>query len=236
MTPEARAARERKQKIFVAVGGVFLLVLLAIQLPKLLGGSGGSEVAAPATATTAAPVVTPPAGSGATVPVSLPASTASRTAKLTSFGLFKLKDPFVQQVTASTAPAEGGTGSASTAARSVAKDAKKPPETATKCTLVQRATAAPALTIVSVNGQRQALEPGGTFPSADPVFVLVAEHPGSKSVEIGVVGGAYSGGSKTTKLAVGKPLTLVNTATGARYRVVLVAAGSGSTSKPAPPK
>ena len=50
MTPEERAARERKQKIFVVVGGVLLLGLLAIQLPKLLGGSG--ETAAATTPTT----------------------------------------------------------------------------------------------------------------------------------------------------------------------------------------
>ncbi len=52
MSPEARAARERKQKIFVAIGGVVLLALLAFQLPKLLGGS--EPTAAPAATTTAA--------------------------------------------------------------------------------------------------------------------------------------------------------------------------------------
>ena len=69
MTPEARAARERKQKIFVVVGGLFLLAMLAFQLPKLLGGSSSPE-AAPATTTTASGTTTPaPGGGGSPVPV-----------------------------------------------------------------------------------------------------------------------------------------------------------------------
>ncbi len=50
--PNPRAARERKQKIFVAVGGLLLVALLAIQLPKLLGGSSTTEAAATAETTT----------------------------------------------------------------------------------------------------------------------------------------------------------------------------------------
>ena len=65
------------------------------------------------------------------------------------------------------------------------------------------------------------------FPTGDPLFVLVAEKPGSKSVVVGIVGGAYSGGAKTTTLKIGKPITLVNTTTGARYKISLVSVGSG---------
>ena len=35
-TANARGAKERKQKIFVAVGGVLLLAMLAFQLPRIL--------------------------------------------------------------------------------------------------------------------------------------------------------------------------------------------------------
>ena len=83
------------------------------------------------------------------------------------------------------------------------------------------------MTVISVNGARQALEPGAVFPAADPVFVLVAENPKAKTVIVGVAGGAYANGARTTKLEVGKPLVLVNTTTGARYRLVLVAVGEG---------
>src|SRR3989442_210133 len=46
-----RAARERKQKIFVAVGGLLLLALLAFELPHYLGGSSGSSSTPPTTTT-----------------------------------------------------------------------------------------------------------------------------------------------------------------------------------------
>jgi hypothetical protein len=234
--PEDRAARERKQKIFVVVGGVLLLGLLAIQVPKLLGGSGSSEAAATTTTSTTPGIVAPAVATPGAAQAS-EVRTAPRTAKLSSFGAFKVKDPFVQQVVPALAAAADAAAPAGAAPKGkTTADAKKPPEKATKFSLGQKAAKAPALTVVSVNGERQAIQPGGTFPSADPVFVLVAEHPDSKSIEIGVVGGAYSSGSKTTKLKVGKPLTLVNTATGARYRIVLVAAGSGSVEKPAATK
>jgi hypothetical protein len=84
------------------------------------------------------------------------------------------------------------------------------------------------VTVISVNGVRQALVAGQAFPTADPVFVLVSEDQKSKSVAIGIAGGAYAGGSKATKLVAGKPLVLVNTTTGARYRLVLVAVGNGA--------
>lgn len=251
MTPEARAARERKQKIFVAVGGVLLLGLLAIQVPKLLGGSGSSQPAATGTTATT-PVVTPPAGSSTTPAAGTPvAATTSPTSavrpalpttgKLSSFGLFRQKDPFVQLVATSAVPADASAPSSSPGPGKVAspKPAATSGASAAKGFTVgakSGAAAAPALTVVSVNGERQALAPGGTFPVSDPVFVLVAESPGSRSVRIGVVGGAYAGGSATTKLTVGKPLTLVNTATGARYRLKLVAVGSGQAATPAKSK
>ena len=89
-------------------------------------------------------------------------------------------------------------------------------------------TDAAAVTVISVNGARQTLVPGAAFPAADPVFVLVAEQPQAKTVVIGIAGGAYASGAPTTKLKVGKPLVLVNTTTGARYRLVLVAVGNGT--------
>ena len=229
MSPEARAARERKQKIFVLVGGLFLLVLVAIQLPRLLGGSGGSETAAATGATTTSADASSSSIPSTGTPVSAPATprpAVPTSDKLSSFGVFRSKDPFVQQVvTAQGSDSEAPAGAPSGSGPK--KDEKKPAVDAKKFSLGSKAIAAPSATIVSVNGSRQTLEAGTRFPVSDPVFVLVAEHPESKSVTVGVVGGAYSGGSRTTKLVAGKPLTLVNTTTGARYRIVLVAVGSG---------
>lgn len=222
MTPEARAARERKQKIFVVVGGLLLVGMLAIQLPKILGGSSTPE-AAPPTTTDASGLPTPvPTGA----PVAIVAATPE-TAKLTSFSSFAAKDPFVQQV--STLPPvaaanEGGTTKTDGSAETPAKK------------FTTGKSSAVAVTIVTVNGARQVLEPGMKFPAADPLFVLVAEKPDSKAVVVGIAGGAYAGGAKTTTLRLGKPLTLVNTTTGAKYKISLVSVGSGDAAEQVAPQ
>jgi hypothetical protein len=229
VTPEARAARERKQKIFVAVGGVVLLLLLGLQLPGYLGGSSSTASSTTSTELTtgADPAPTPVPAPGGNTPAAV--ATAAEPAKLSSFSSFSRKDPFVQQVesdpgTSTSAPAPAGSSGGKK------KEDEKTSGQTTKFSVGGKATS--AVTIVSVNGQRQALSPGSAFPASDPVFVLVAEKPGSKAVVIGVKGGAYASGASTTKLVVGKPLTLVNTTTGARYKIVLVAVGSGGEPTP----
>ena len=219
MTPAERAARERKQKIFVVVGGLLLLGLLAIQLPKLLGGSSSSSASSSAT-TPDAGVVVP--GGTSVVSTSLVGQPG-----LTSFSRFGGKDPFVQQVkfSDSGSPSESTSGKSGGKGSSEKKGSSKSP---TKGFTVGSQPAA-AMTVISVNGARQALSAGSRFPAADPVFVLVSESQKGKSVVVGVAGGAYASGSRTTKLVVGKPLVLVNTTTGARYRLVLVAVGNGES-------
>jgi hypothetical protein len=226
MTPEARAARERKQKIFVVVGGLFLLAMLAFQLPKLLGGSSAPAAAPATTATTGAQPAADdqPVTAGAT-PV---AAVQDDTTKLTSFSVFTAKDPFVQQVVT----ASGATGAGDAATKPASGEQPKGGTAAQKFSTGKSAAA--AVTIVTVNGTRQVLQPGQRFPASDPLFVLVSEKPSSKSVVVGIAGGAYSGGKSTTSLKVGKPLTLVNTATGARYKLTLVSVGSGDASEVAP--
>lgn len=230
MTPEARAARERKQKIFIAVGGVFVLVMLAIQLPKILGGSSSPEASAGTETTVAQPPAAAPSGTPAAVPgdaVSLPAVEGT---KLRDFSLFAGKDPFVQQVkTSTTAETSGAEGSGGTTA-----SAKKGTEKVPAQGFSVGDKAAASITVLSVNGTREALEAGATFPSTDPVFVLIAEQQRQKTVTVGIAGGAYENGSRTVKLRVGKPVVLENTATGAKYRLVLVSVGSGSSAAPAP--
>lgn len=224
MAPDARAARERKQKIFVVVGGLALVLLLALQLPRFLGGSSSSAAALPEE-TTFAGDQTRPAPSRAARVVLIDTDRRGGTApgKLTSFTVFSRKDPFIQQVVTQTPLGDaGGAGGKEGAAKTTSKG------------FSVEDTAA-AVTIISVNGARQALEPGAAFPASDPVFVLVAERPSSKTAVIGIAGGAYASGAKTTKLKVGKPLVLVNTTTGARYRIVLVAVGSDSASSQAAP-
>lgn len=238
MTPAQRAARERKQKIFVVVGGLFLVAMLAIQLPKILGGSSSPE-AAPVTTTDASGLPAPATPSGATQ-VALVA-TSPETAKITSFSAFASKDPFVQQVATQAPPIAGAEGGGTTAEKgeetgtTKEKSGEAAGEAPTQ-TFTTGKTPAAAATIVTVNGVRQVLEAGMRFPAADPLFVLVAEKPDSKAVVVGVVGGAYAGGAKSTRLRIGKPLTLVNTTTGAKYKISLVSVGSGAAAEEIVPK
>jgi hypothetical protein len=216
MTPEARAARERKQKIFVVIGGLVLLALLAFQLPKLLGGSGSS--AAPATETT---TVAGETGSATPSPTAAPAALVNTDPGLEpgpgqvgTFTVFKSKDPFVQQVVAPNPTAVQAP---------VQEPAAKPKPTAKG--FKGRAVTAGKTTIVSVNGNRHVLEPGSTFPPANPVFVLVSEQPKAKTVVIGLPSGEYADGAGKRRLRAGTPLVLVNKATGKRYTLTLVAVG-----------
>ncbi len=188
----------------------------ASSFPGYLGGSSTAASTTTTTTTTPGAPATP-----SITPVAVQ-ETSSEPAKLSSFTAFSRKDPFVQQVktdlpvASAPAPASKPQGGA------------KPGVTkGTTGKFTVGGKAATAVTIVSVNGARQALSPGAAFPASDPVFVLVAEKPEAKAVVIGVKGGAYASGASTTTLKVGKSLTLVNTTTGARYKLVLVSVGTG---------
>jgi hypothetical protein len=160
----------------------------------------------------------------------LPASSG----QLISFNRFKSKDPFRQQIEdcgtdSCDAPADSGSGSGS-AAGSVGGSASGPgtgsvsgsgsgsgsapagpaPSVAKKATVAS----------ISVNGVVSKVAVGGTFPSGDPVFRLVALKP--KEAEIGISGGSLEGGAAAVGLRLGKTLTLQNTADGARYVLKLV--------------
>ena len=76
---------------------------------------------------------------------------------------------------------------------------------------------------ISVNGQTEGVGVNGTFPSADPVFKLVSVS--AKSAKIAVDGGTYATGAGSITLQKGEAVTLVNTADGTRYLVVLVSTG-----------
>ncbi len=52
--------------------------------------------------------------------------------------------------------------------------------------------------------------------------MLVKIAKNGKSVEIGIAGGEYASGGETITLALGKKLTLQNTADGSRYELELL--------------
>jgi hypothetical protein len=225
----ARAARERKQKIFVVVGAIVLLALLAFQLPKLLGGSG-SATAAPAAETTTGGETEPEAPGTTATPVALVDTDRPLVlgpGHFRSFSVFEPKDPFVQQIVERDAPEIGSGTAAGGAGPSNLRTRPKPPSRSFSV-----GEGAAGATILSVNGVRHVLEPGGFFPASDPVFVLVSEQPGGKTVVVGLRGGKYENGERRTKLRVGKQVVIVNSTTGARYRLTLVKPGDGKAKTP----
>ncbi len=243
------AAKAKKQKIVLIVGGVLLLAVGAIQGPKLLKGSAPAAVATPAAQTGAAPTtavagsVTTPAGTTATaVKVSGPRATAVLAGvaiqgagspsvdagQLVKFSLFEAKDPFVPQTS------DELSGTTEPTATPTLSDTQPGTTEGTDPTAssggAEAESSAPAAApptttnaTIMLNGKAYYLALKDTFPKADPLFVLVSLKP--KMARIGVAGGSFAD-SKTIPLAKGKKVTLVNDATGARYVLRLVYTGS----------
>jgi len=64
---------------------------------------------------------------------------------------------------------------------------------------------------------------GSDFPAADPLFHLVSLT--TKSGKISIAGGSLSSGAAAVTIQLGKPTTLMNTADGTRYVILLVSIG-----------
>jgi hypothetical protein len=158
--------------------------------------------------------------------------------QLESFSRFDSKDPFAGgAASGAAAPPTGSTGSGS---GSKGSGSSKPPA-------VPPAPPSPPPTsaVISINGVSESIAAGANFPAAssDPsavgLFQLVSLT--ATTATISVVGGSYASGSSTLTLRVNKPVTLVNTADGTRYTLVLYPqgtvppAGASSSSAAAPP-
>lgn len=233
-------AKERRQKIILAVGSVVLLALLALQGPKTLKRLNPPEAPA-APATTALPAAAKPTASG-TAPTSSPAAgsalpdsdatPAALPGQLVSFELFRSKDPFVPQVAAESAgtaaggsePASGGPApppeapAAKPASESAAAGFSQAGSSATPAG--EGSERAPSSARISTNGAVETVAVSKSFPAAEPVFRLVSLTRDSASIAI--VGGSYDSGAATVTLKKGKPLTLMNSADRKRYRLRLL--------------
>ena len=254
-TPAAQAFAQRKvrrQKQFIAVGSVVLLAVLGFQLPKLLGGGGG-ESAVPAVTTTQLPSV---AGSSVGTTAKLPDTdrivVQRDSSQLLSFGLFRSKDPFVQQLSTTPAPSPtpvaaptlttppptttigvGVTPAPTTPAASPdgaptggvvpSAPTTTPGSAGTAPAATTPTPSTPTSALISTNNVCERLTVDGSFPGGEDIFRVVSIAKDGKSVEIGVVGGSYDSGQPTATLKLGEKLTLVNTADGTRYVIALKA-------------
>jgi hypothetical protein len=84
-----------------------------------------------------------------------------------------------------------------------------------------------ATATIAVNSKRQVVTVEHDFPESDPVFTLVTV--GANSVSIGIAGGSLKTGGKTFTLSVGTPTTLLNTATGKKYKLELLSTAPSGT-------
>jgi hypothetical protein len=244
--------RQRKQLIFIAIGGVVVLGLAFFQGPRIwkqinppapapvnstaaATGAAGSTATAPATPLKGSAVVVKPAPRpGATTivagidvePWQVPQATTSQ---LWTFSRLQAKDPFVQQVDPDAsitpvAPFAGATnssrttGSTSTGTTSTASQPKQASATTAPAELP------PTYATIEVNGNELRLKLDQAFPPATKVFEVAALKP--KSAEIVLASGGKIGKSGKLILTMGKPLTLVNAATGKRYTLKLLYTGS----------
>jgi hypothetical protein len=241
-------ARQKKQKIVLAVLGVAFLGLMAFQVPRVLKMLHPAPPVRPsATAsTTGAPAVTPSLAAPTLQGAQNPAATTTRPTgslaaaptttvqdgQLASFSRFASKDPFSQQLsdTKSSTPSSsvGSSGGGTTNPGIPTLPGKAP---------------APGSAVISVNGTLYTVATKSDFPqptstdSTPALFHLVSVT--AHTATISIVGGSYATGAQTVTLKENKPVTLMNTADGTRYTLVLKPLGtavstgtaaSGSTS------
>jgi hypothetical protein len=155
------------------------------------------------------------------------------TGQLLSFSRFESKDPFANGAASGGSTGTGGTGSSPTSGSggsggSTGSGATTPP----KVPPAPPAPPAPAPTsaVISVNNTPEAVTSGANFPTANPnagangLFQLRSLT--ATTATVAIVGGSYASGSQTLTLKVNKPVTLVNTADGTRYTLMLSPQGT----------
>jgi hypothetical protein len=248
----AKAKAEKQKKI--AIGLIVLLAgagAYAVHTMMGLNSSGGAKpqvAAAGATTTAATPTAAPALPAAPTLGGALPTTTTATpgtagstqlvdsvkapaaTGQLQSFSLFESKDPFNAGGPSSSS---GTGGSSSSSGGSSGTPKTKPPKTPPA-----PPTAPPTSAVISVNGTSELVAAGSNFPVANPVFQLLSLT--DTTAKVAVAGGSYASGASTLTLKVNTPVTLVNTADGTRYTLVLLPQGtvasapaSSSSSPPA---
>jgi hypothetical protein len=215
--PTAAQLREHRSKQLALVLGVIFIAVAAIQVPRLMkqlnppnpsenAGSGLVAAAHPASATGSSDLT----GDAAT--------------QLDNFSQLPLKDPFrslVKTPVAATTPAPAATTAAATTTTAAPKPKETAPTKAVKPTpFIAAPPNPPNAALIEMNGQRQIVGIGDSFPAAAPLFKLVALE--KRSIQIGVFAGSFSSGDPTLAVKKGHKITLVNQFDGTHYVLKLV--------------
>jgi hypothetical protein len=240
-------AKEKRQKLIAVVGAVILLALLAFEVPRVMkklhekpppGSVTGSQAEAAAknsapggTPSLAAPTLAGAEQSGTPAAVSADGVTSGDVApppqegQLASFSLFVSKDPFAQQLQTSSATSAGaGTSSGSSSGSGSSTGGSGSSTGGSVPTGPTGSQPAPGSAVISVNGTLMSVTVGGDFPADQPLFHLVSLT--AHTARISIVGGSYANGAPSVTLRENKPVTLMNTADGTRYKLVLKQQGT----------
>jgi len=229
-------AKQKKQKIILGVLGVVFVGVLVFEVPKLMkqlnpappvrpSASSSTTAAPPAgTPTLAAPTLSGGQQPGttttnATAPLASTPTTTVQDGQLASFSRFASKDPFVQQLSDTKTSSPSSSGSSSSGGKAKPGNPSVPGN-----------VPGPGSAVISVNGTLYTVATKTDFPqptSTDPTpalfhLVSVTAH----TATISIVGGSYSTGAQTVTLKENKPVTLMNTADGTRYTLILKPLGT----------
>jgi hypothetical protein len=228
-------AKEKKQKKILAVLGVLFIGLLVFQVPRLMKQLNPPAPPVRETETTATPPGTPTLAAptlrgtaqgatetDATGTLVSADGAAMQDGQLASFSRFASKDPFSQQLSDDEGSSSGTTGGGGSSG-SASEDPLIPD--------IPSNEPAPGSAVISLNGTLYSVPAGTDFPQASatdptivPLFHLVSLT--AHSAKISIVGGAYSTGARTVTLKEKKALTLMNTADGTRYTLILMPLGT----------
>lgn len=248
-----KAAKQKKIAIGLVC---VLALAVAYAVNTMMGMSGGSaskpQAVGPTTAssttpvaTVASPVPVAPSLAGSPVVAAPAAAAAGSTSagstqllaavsppadagQLQSFSQFTSRDPFAGGSAA--APASGGSGSGSGSGGTKSGGSSGSGSGLPPVVPPAPPNPPPSSAVISVNGLSESVSANGIFPttstiaSTNGLFKLVSLT--AKTATVSVVGGSYASGSQTLKLTVGNAVTLVNTADGTRYTLLLYPQGT----------
>jgi hypothetical protein len=205
--------KEKKEKVILAALVGVLVIVGALELPKMLKGSP----AATAAQTTSTSPGTTPSGIAASGPItagSLPNASPYKpgVGQLSALSLFNGQDPFGKSATT--------TSSGATTPGATTPGATTPPVTTTnQRTNTTRSSYVAAN--ISVNGTSQTVLLKGTFPSSSPAFILYSV--AAKQIKITVNGGSFASGQPKVTINKGGSKVLVNTVDSMRYVIKYIA-------------
>jgi hypothetical protein len=241
-------AKQKKQKIVLAVLGVVFLGVLGFQGPRTWKQlhpppmQSSSSSSSTTTTTAGTPSLAAPTLSGSQTPsaTTTPGSSLASSSppavadgQLTSFSLFASKDPFAQQLSEKS----GSSGSSSSGGSTAGSGQNAKPSGSSGGGGASAPT--PGTAVISVNGTLYTVAVASDFPEASatdasivPLFHLISLT--AHSAKISIVGGSYSSGAPAVTLRENKAVTLMNTADGTRYKLILKPVGTAVPTAPAP--